>query len=330
MKILMLMGGAEEGGLEKHFVELSNGLAGHCQLVAVGHAKYADRFDSQVDYQSLDLSRSRNNPLMLWQLYRLIRNAQPDLIHAQGGKAARLLATLKRWLPGVKIATVHGLKKKARGYNALDHCICVSRQAGERLQLPRFSVIYNGIRTIDTGPAALEKPAVLAIGRLVEEKGFDLLLDAWQQVDAPLAIAGDGPQQALLEQKIEQLQLADRVTLLGHRDDIPALLAQHNLVVISSRREGFSYVFAESLLAQRALVVTNVPVANEILPAEQLVERENPAALADAINQALANLPNHYQSFQPWFDFAAANFSEQAMVDNTQALYRQLISEKQR
>jgi len=327
MKILMLMGGAEEGGLEKHFVELSNGLAAHCELVAVGHRKYAERFDKAVSYRPLDLSRGRHNPLMLWQLWRLIRQEQPDLIHAQGGKAARILASLRHWLPGIKIATVHGLKAKARGYAKLDHCICVSQQAGEKLALKRFSVIYNGIASRDNGDADLGQPAVLAVGRLVEEKGFDILLEAWLQVDAPLAIAGDGPHDAALKAQIKRLGLTDRVTLLGHRDDIPELMASRNLVVISSRREGFSYVFAESLLARRALVVTDVPVANEILPMELLSPREDPQALANAINQALRDLPAHYDQYQPWFDFAAQNFSHDAMVSNTLALYQQLVTE---
>lgn len=328
MKVLMFMGGDGEGGLEKHFVELANGLAEYCELVAVGHAKYAQRFTPRIRFHALDLSRSRRNPLMLWQLSRLVRQEKPDLIHAQASKAARILATLRRWLPGRKVATIHNLKKPRAFYADFDRCICVSRNAGEHLGLSRYSVIYNGVdaRPVIPVPPVDGKPRVLAVGRLVEAKGFDILVEAWQSVDAELWIAGDGPLEDALRQQIKDLGLVARVKLLGHRTDVSELLDQSHLVVISSRWEGFSYVFAESLLAGRAVVATDVPVPNEVLDRSLIVDRENPEALAATTSRALGDLDDFYRQYQPYFAFAREHFTRERMVSHTYSLYRELVA----
>jgi len=324
----MFMGGDEEGGLEKHFVELANGLAERCELIAVGNGKYANRFSAQVRFHAIDLSRGRLDPRSLWLLVRLIRREAPDVVHAQASKAAQMLALLQRWLPGRKVATIHNLKTPRAFYGGFDRCICVSRHAGEHLGLSRYSVIYNGVRARPASPppAVTGRPRVLAVGRLVEAKGFDILIDAWQAVNAELRIAGSGPLEASLRRQITDLGLEGRVQLLGHRSDVEDLLQQSQLAVISSRWEGFSYVFAESLLAGRAVIATDVPVANEVLDRALIVPREDPEALAAMVNAALLDLEGFYRRYQPYFDFARANFTLERMVDHTYELYRELLN----
>ncbi|MFH4377113.1 glycosyltransferase, partial [Acinetobacter baumannii] len=78
MHICMVMAGDEEGGLEKHVVELANGLAQAGQKVTlIAHEKYAERV-SGVEFKALDLSKSRKNPILLWQLYQTIKATHAD------------------------------------------------------------------------------------------------------------------------------------------------------------------------------------------------------------------------------------------------------------
>src|SRR5690606_4424244 len=86
----------------------------------------------------------------------------------------------------------------------------------------------------------------IAIGRLVPAKGLDLLVEAWQGIDANLWIVGDGPEKLLLESRIQQLNLSEKIQLLGHRDDINDLLQQADFLVISSRNEGGPYTLSEA------------------------------------------------------------------------------------
>src|SRR5439155_20023591 len=83
-----------------------------------------------------------------------------------------------------------------------------------------------------------EVPLALALGRLHQNKGFDVLLAALVQVPAlHLWLAGEGDLRAALERQAAALGIAGRVRFLGWRDDVPALLASADFLVCPSRHE---------------------------------------------------------------------------------------------
>jgi glycosyltransferase involved in cell wall biosynthesis len=105
------------------------------------------------------------------------------------------------------------------------------------------------------------RPAVLAVGRLAEQKGLDTLLAAarrWQdRVPAPvLAIAGEGPLAAELAAVAARTGVD--LALLGHRDDVPALLAAADVIAVPSRWEARSLVVQEAMRAGRPIVACRV------------------------------------------------------------------------
>lgn len=96
---------------------------------------------------------------------------------------------------------------------------------------------------------------VLAVGRLHEQKGFDMLLEAWNNVqrdnvqctkDWTLRIVGEGPQRAALEQQIKDLHLSN-VVLAGRVENVVEEYNEASLFVLSSRYEGFSLVLLEAM-----------------------------------------------------------------------------------
>ncbi|WP_051969496.1 glycosyltransferase family 4 protein [Kitasatospora azatica] len=143
------------------------------------------------------------------------------------------------------------------------------------------------------GPEEADRPLVLAIGRLVPHKGFGQLLDASRELagldPAPLVLlAGDGPEAAELRERIAAEQLP--VRLLGHRTDVPGLLAAADAVVISSRWEARSAVAQEALRAGVPLVATAVGGIPELVgDAAVLVPGGDPAALGRAVRELLAD-----------------------------------------
>ncbi len=102
-------------------------------------------------------------------------------------------------------------------------------------------------------------PLVLSLGRLVDRKGFDKLIEAWPRIQvavpqARLAIAGTGPQEAALQSTVEEQGTGDSITFLGRvaAEMLPSLYASADLFVMPNRTmpdgdtEGFGLVFLEA------------------------------------------------------------------------------------
>ena len=136
---------------------------------------------------------------------------------------------------------------------------------------------------------------VLAAGRLVPEKGFDLLIEAIAGVaDAALVVFGEGPDRQRLEQLAERYRVADRVSLPGYVADTRGWLDRARLFVLSSRFEGFPAVLVEALAAGRPLVATACTPATSLIddPAVGLVVPiDDAVALRQAIGTMLTTPP---------------------------------------
>ena len=106
---------------------------------------------------------------------------------------------------------------------------------------------------------------ILAIGRMTEQKGFDLLLDAFHRSDLAqkgwhLTILGEGPERSALEQQATKLGVADAVSLPGFVD-VGQWLGQSDIFVLSSRYEGFPNALMEAMQMHRACVSFDVLAA---------------------------------------------------------------------
>jgi glycosyltransferase involved in cell wall biosynthesis len=109
-----------------------------------------------------------------------------------------------------------------------------------------------------------------AVGRLVADKGFDYLLDAFSQTltrhpDLKLVIVGEGPDRRVLEGKIRQLNLADKVFLPGHKPGLAKLYRGFDWVVIPSREEGLGLVLQEAVIAGVPVLSSDLEVFREQL-----------------------------------------------------------------
>lgn len=334
MKICQVIASYGEGGLEKHVRELTQQLlvSGH-EVTVLGDRRFLETLPGQAVVVPVRTDRNRRNPLLLLELLLKLRRCDCDVIHAQANKAASLVASLRRWLPAPTIGTLHNIKRDLRAFRRLDHVVTVSRQLARPFPAERVSVIYNGIdapRFERTDLRALyglpaELPVLCAVGRLVPAKGFDLLLDAVDGLPVSLVIAGEGPERAALEQRAARLAPATHVRLLGHQQAIPSLMASADAVVISSRREGFSYVFNEALLCDVRIVSTDVPVANEVLPPELVVPVGDAVALRQRLQDLLGDPGRWDDLMRVPRAFAREHMTQAAMCAKTVAAYRALL-----
>jgi uncharacterized protein (TIGR03085 family) len=140
---------------------------------------------------------------------------------------------------------------------------------------------------------------VLAIGRHVRQKGFDLLLDAFASLVARpdfthrLVVAGDGPERSALEQQAIELGIAERVDFPGATDraTTASLFRGADVFVLPSRHEPFGIVVLEALAAGTPTVAADVGGVGEFLPdtpLTRLVAPDQPAALAAGIDAILS------------------------------------------
>lgn len=109
-----------------------------------------------------------------------------------------------------------------------------------------------------------------AVGRLVADKGFDYLLDAFavalkDQPELRLVIVGEGPERTALEQKVKRLGIQGKVMLPGHRQGLEKFYRGFDWVLIPSREEGLGLVLQEAVMAGIPVLVSDLPVFREQL-----------------------------------------------------------------
>jgi glycosyltransferase involved in cell wall biosynthesis len=171
-------------------------------------------------------------------------------------------------------------------------------------------VIFNPVGPIDAQPDPAEPPcpalpfpwahAVLGMGRLEAQKGFDLLIDAFARLAAQfpdwgLAILGEGSLRAKLQSQINSLGLSSRVMLPGTVPSAMAAMNEADLFVLSSRYEGFGLTLAEAMACSVAVIAADCPSG----PAEivrhgddgLLVPAEDAASLARAMAELMSDAP---------------------------------------
>ena len=331
MHICHIIASYGTGGMEGHIVTLCDALSEIHQVSVLAPPWFNGKFSDRVRVVSVSgLLGSRFNPFVRFSLWRQLRRLNPDVVHAHGGKAARFLATPLLFGRFKRVATVHGVKRRCSFLRQFDGIICVSKVVAEQLGNIPSDIILNGVAHSGNFPAGSTithtPKRVIAVGRLAPVKGFDVLLNAWAHVkEAQLTLVGDGPERHALETLASKLKITDRVIFAGFRSDVPALLADSDLLVISSRREGMSLVFAEALHVRRQVVSVTTGCMRDLLPPGFLVPPENPTALAAAINHALDNWNAGTAQFEPLWEMAQKELTIEAMTKKTAAVYERVL-----
>jgi glycosyltransferase involved in cell wall biosynthesis len=171
----------------------------------------------------------------------------------------------------------------------------------ERIVKIANGVVLPGIESADSGRLrdrlglGQDVPVLLSVGRLRHQKAHSILLKAFPAVlakfpAARMLIAGDGVLRAELEAEAASLEIANRVTFLGVRHDVAALLSLANLFVFPSRFEGMPNAVLEAMSQGLPVIATAVQGVDEIIRDGQnglLVPLEDPQALSNAILRLL-------------------------------------------
>lgn len=163
------------------------------------------------------------------------------------------------------------------------------------------SVVWNGVNTNEFAaavPFEHQCPYILAIGRAVPQKGFDILLAALATlgVNAPnVLLVGDGPELMRLQKQCSDVGLDQKITFFGKADrsQVPSLFRGARYVILPSNAdEGLPVVTAEASAAGKAIIATDVGGVTDIVVHNSnglVIPRNNVLALARAIQIYEAN-----------------------------------------
>src|SRR5262249_41784955 len=300
LKVLQLIPTLDRSGAEKQMVMLARGLPRDRFRVEV--AALTRSGPLEVELRQADIPVTiigkplKVDPFALARLVRFLKAGSFDVVqtwifaaNTYGRGAARLAR-----VPVVIVAEMAVDLWKGRGERAVDrrlgtwcdrlvgnsHAV-VDFYRGLGVPEDRLAMIYSGVE--DEEPPAIDPAAVRAefgfppdaplalfAGRLAEQKRVDDLLKALDlvqhvQPDVRTLIGGEGPLRERLEETAQAYRLDGRVRFLGHREDVPRLLAASDLLALPSSYEGLPNVVLEAMRFRKPVVATVAPGTTEVV-----------------------------------------------------------------
>ncbi|MDZ7267324.1 MAG: glycosyltransferase [candidate division KSB1 bacterium] len=240
--------------------------------------------------------RSDFDPLQLCQLACWMKRHDFDVVLTNMDKELRLggLAARLAGVPAIipRRGIDYPLKNRWRyrfAYNVLATHVLANSQATKAALLrhapwlapERISVIYNGIDPAEFAAAdgtSLRKkwqlpadaPVLGFVGQLDERKGLTVLLAAFAKIlpqvpAARLVLVGEGPLRTMIESERQRQGWQQHLLLAGFVDDIPAVMAAIDVLLLPSFWEGFGLVLIEAMAAGKPVITTNISSMPEIV-----------------------------------------------------------------
>ena len=308
----------------------------------------------------LNLSKSRLKGLMAYR--NILKTLSPDILHTHSFQPDFWGTLLSQ--SGIKsVCTVHNdyphfyensirsifkrtLNKLALGMRT-KKVVAVSREVKNALSKliceKGILVIENGVPTdliaaLVSKKKRLQKLRLVTLGRLSHQKGYDILLKAFQNVlayspEVHLVIIGDGPERNCLVDLANKLGVLQKVIFTGWLSEPLSELAKaDSIYVCSSRYEGFGLSILEAMALGIPVVSTLIGGFPALLTHKEtgfLVTPENSNELADMILEAISDKDIRKQVAKNGQKFIAKYFDIKRTVNQYELLYKGLIADEQ-
>ena len=302
-RVVFVVSGLERGGAEHQLVQSANGLADRGWAVTVlSYSAFSNQSlrdelrESRARAITLGAKRGMGKYAVAFRAVAAVRRLRPDFlvgvmfhgmmsarvlgpllgvpinvscVHSDRHSAAReCWLRLTRCLPSAVVALSGGLAEGlVRGNVALSSRMQVVPNAVDIDQFQGGVGRQRMRRSLRLPDSAF---VWFAAGRLEAEKDYPNMLRAFRAITARnphamLIIAGSGSEEPMLRRMVAQLGIAERVRLLGLRQDVPNLLAAADGFVLSSAWEGMPVVVLEAMAASCPVVTTAVGAIPDIV-----------------------------------------------------------------
>lgn len=363
-KILVAANHLKIGGIERQIVYLVNGLSNKgFDIILYLYENTGDLLDhinSKVKTISYDRKPFKNSKFLnsLYELNKTINIYKPDILYCSFWPLKRptsLIGLLKK----IKVVlveqnnTVEQInKKKFRNLHYIfrkythkysTENIAVSNDLGELINSyynleNNYKIIHNSIDIDFITNKSLEKvnhqwfgndiPIVIAIGRLVGQKGFEYLIKAVDIIlknrQIRLLIVGDGENKAKLIKYANELSISENIDFVGLKENPYPYIANSDIFVIPSIHEGFPNTLLEAMCLGLPIVSTDFKFgSNEIIDHELngiLVPLKSSEKIAEGIISILDN-----QNFSKSLGTEARKKADYFSIDNMISQYEKLF-----
>ncbi len=370
MKITIVIDSLGGGGAQRAAVLLAEGLVKRQYQVSlitlfgreVDFYQLPDtikRISLKVAKDSPNLRQAiRNNLARLQTLRQAMNSLQPDLVISFLDKT-NILTLIASW--GSKYPIIVSEQNdptqnnighqwnllRRLTYPAATKVVSCSQGVDHHwnwLKSDRRQVIYNPLAVKSESVTETKllpqlnpnQKIIVAMGRLTEQKGFDILLAAFAQIapqypDWQLIILGEGQQRQQLEAQRDKLGLQKRVLMPGLVSNPFPILKRSHLFVLSSRYEGFGNVIIEAMACNLPVISTDCPSGpREIITNGEngiLVSNQQPDQLAQAMAKLMSE-PQRRMQLAAKASQSLSRFELDTIIDQWKDLLTSIVSSK--
>ncbi|MCZ4279564.1 glycosyltransferase [Kiloniella laminariae] len=344
MRILLVMGAGGEGGAETFFTQLALALhrAGVETQAVIGpnEQRFSTLRSNGIETlvlpfrQILDFKTKPG-------LKARIKQYHPDVVLTFMNRASKLCPK-GDFLHVARLGGYYKLKN----YKNCDHLIGNTKDIvryldqagwpeGRAHHVPNFASVDRDALPVSRAELDTPEdvPLIVSLGRLHENKAFDILLQAAKLENRPyIWIAGEGPLRVELEQMARDLDVAHRVRFLGWRNDRGALLATADFCVFPSRFEPFGSVMIEAWAMKCPLITTRTAGPLEIATADKdalMVPVDDAEAMAVAMTRVIDEKGLAEGLVKAGWDSYEKAYTEEACVQNYIDLFTRLLAERE-
>ncbi|WP_299377202.1 glycosyltransferase [uncultured Kiloniella sp.] len=345
MKILLVLGAGGEGGAETFYTHMAlafhrAGIETHAALRQndnrVNLFKAAGIETQVLPFGKLFDFKTKKG------LKQKIKEFKPDVVMTFMNRATSLCPKGDF----LHIARLGGYYK-LKNYKNCDHLIGNTKDIVDYLtsvgwpaershHVPNFASVETDALPVSRSDLNTPDDAtvLLALGRLHENKAFDILLRAVEIETRPYVwIAGEGPLREELETLAKELGVSDRVRFLGWRNDRGALLAAADICVFPSRFEPFGSVMIEAWATRTPLVTTRTAGPEEMATDNHdalMVPVDDYKGMAAAITRMMDEKGLAERLTAAGFKTFEKDYTEEACVQNYISLFDKLLAQEKR
>ncbi|RLD86027.1 MAG: hypothetical protein DRJ07_01745 [Bacteroidetes bacterium] len=363
MNIVLLCGSLSYAGAQRQLFELAKGLNEKHQVIVCSISSNVpllqDFKSNNVRVEVFGL-RKRNFVKIIRGLNKLLISNKIQVVYSFLETANTYSRIMKFLIPGIKIVASERSSDNKINFRAkllekslskVTDLYIANSYAGKKAlrknyNIKKVKVIHNGIdkdRFLSGKKSSLNSQLgrniiISQIGRIKPDKNYEMFLKVAEKVcelhkDVVFLAIGDQPnskdayQKIILKEK-SKLKNKDRILFIGKRSDIPEILSETDVSILTSHREGCSNTVLESMFAKCPIVVTDVG-DNKIMLSEAnqdfIVKPDDVADMVKKISILIDDLDLRKRIGNENYKKAQKEFTKEMMVENTESVISTLL-----